>query len=54
MVAEKAWEKHVLHIIRLCDQLRKKKATSDEVASTLGLYEKRWQLWTTAGLFPLC
>ena len=49
-VAEKTREKHVLHIIRLYEQLRKKKATPEEVASTLGLYVKRWQCWTQAGL----
>jgi hypothetical protein len=49
-VAEKTREKHVLHIIRLYEQLRKKKATPEEVASTLGLYVKRWQCWAQAGL----
>ena len=44
-VAQKTREKHALHIIRLYEQLRQKKATSDEVASTLGLYVKRWQRW---------
>ena len=49
-VAEKTWEKHVLHIVRLYEQLRKKKATSTEMASTLGLYVTRWQRWAAAGL----
>jgi hypothetical protein len=49
-VAGKTREKHVLHIIRLYEQLRKKKATPEEVASTLGLYVKRWHCWTQAGL----
>ena len=49
-MAEKTREKHVSHIIRLYEQLRKKKATQEEVASTLGLYVKRWQCWTHAGL----
>jgi len=30
--------------------LRKKKATPEEVALTLGLYVKRWQRSTSAGL----
>jgi len=42
-VAEKTREKHVLHIVRLYEQLRQKKATSNEMAFTLGLYVKRWQ-----------
>ena len=49
-MAEKTWEKHALHIIQLYEQLRKKKATSDEMASTLGLYVKRSQRWAVAGL----
>jgi hypothetical protein len=49
-VAEKTWKKHALHIIRLYEQLRKKKATSTEMASSLGLYVKRWQRWAVAGL----
>jgi len=49
-VAEKTWEKHVLHIIQLYEQLRQKKATSNEMASSLGLYVKRWQRWAVAGL----
>ena len=49
-VAEKTVEKHVLQIIQLYEQLRKKKATPNEVASSLGLYVKRWQRWAVAGL----
>jgi hypothetical protein len=44
-------EKRSLHIIRLYEQLSKKKATPEEVASALGLYVKRWRRWTQAGLF---
>ncbi len=43
-------QKHALHIIQLYEQLRKKKATSIEMASTLGLYVTRWQRWAVAGL----
>ena len=50
-LARKTWAKHALHIIRLYEQLSKKKATSDEVASALGLYVKRWHRWTEAGLY---
>ena len=50
MQTEKTWEKHALHIIRLYEQLRQKKATSNETASTLGLYVTRWQRWAAAGL----
>jgi hypothetical protein len=32
------------------EQLRMKKATSDEMASALGLYVKRWQRWIKAGI----
>ena len=39
-----------LHIVRLYEQLRQKKATSNEMASTLGLYVTRWQRWAVAGL----
>jgi hypothetical protein len=39
-----------LHIIRLYEQLSKKKATPEEVASALGLYVKRWRRWTSSGL----
>ncbi len=49
-VAAKTWEKHALHIIQLYEQLRKKKATSNEMASTLGLYVTRWQRCAAAGL----
>ncbi len=49
-VAEKTWEKHAFHIVRLYEQLRIKKATSNEMASTLGLYVTRWQRWADAGL----
>jgi len=40
-VAEKVWGKHDLHIIPHYERLRQKKATSFEMASTLGLYVKR-------------
>ena len=43
-------ENHVLQIVRLYEQLRKKKATSNEMAFTLGQYVKRWQCWAAAGL----
>lgn len=49
-LAAKTWERHALHIVRLYEQQRKKKATSQEVASSLGLYVKRWQRWAVAGL----
>ena len=49
-VAAKTWERNALHIIQLYEQLRQKKATSNEMASTLGLYVKRWQRWAVAGL----
>jgi RNA-directed DNA polymerase len=49
-VAAKTVEKHVLHYRQLYEQLRNKKATSDEMALTLGQYVKRWQRWVTAGL----
>ena len=49
-VAEKTVEKHALRIIQLYEQLRIKKATSNEMASTLGLYVTRWQRWAVAGL----
>ena len=49
-VAAKTVEKHVLHYRQLYEQLRKKKATSDEMATVLGLYVKRWQRWVAAGL----
>jgi RNA-directed DNA polymerase len=49
-VAAKTVEKHVLHYRQLYEQLRKKKATSDEMALALGQYVKRWQRWVAAGL----
>jgi len=49
-LAEKTVEKHALHFVRLYEQLRQKKATSNEMASTLGLYVTRWQRWAVAGL----
>ncbi len=49
-VAEKTQAKHVSHINRLYEQLRKKKATPEEVVLTLGQYVKRWQRWTSTGL----
>jgi len=49
-VAAKTVEKHVLHYRQLYEQLRKKKATSDEMALVLGWYVKRWQQWAAAGL----
>jgi RNA-directed DNA polymerase len=49
-VAVKTVEKHVTHYRQLYEQLRKKKATSGEMASILGLYAKRWQRWAIAGL----
>jgi RNA-directed DNA polymerase len=48
-VAAKTVEKHVLHYRQLYEQLRKKKATSIEMASVLGLYVTRWQRWAAAG-----
>jgi hypothetical protein len=50
MQTEETWGKHALHIIQLYEQLRIKKATSTEMASTLGLYVRRWQRWAVAGL----
>lgn len=49
-VAHKTVNQHVLHYRRLYEQLRKRKATSEEMASILGLYVKRWQRWVAAGL----
>jgi hypothetical protein len=49
-VAAKTVEKHVLHYRQLYEQLRKKKATSDEMTLALDLYVKRWQRWAAAGL----
>jgi hypothetical protein len=51
-VAAKTVEKHVLHYRQLYEQLRNKKATSDEMALALGLYVKRWQRWVKACLRP--
>jgi RNA-directed DNA polymerase len=49
-VAAKTVEKHVLCYRQLYEQLRKKKATSDEMPLALGQYVKRWQRWAAAGL----
>jgi hypothetical protein len=49
-VAAKTVVKHVLHYRQLYEQLRMKKATSDEMALALGQYVKRWQHWADAGL----
>ncbi len=49
-IARITWQKHALHIIQLYEQLRQKKATSNEMAASLGLYVKRWQRWASAGL----
>jgi RNA-directed DNA polymerase len=49
-IARITWQKHALHITQLYEQLRKKKATSNEMASSLGLYVTRWQRWAVAGL----
>jgi hypothetical protein len=49
-VAAKTVVKHVLHYRQLYEQLRKKKATSDEMAIALGQYVKRWQRWAVNGL----
>ena len=49
-IARITWQKHALHIIQLYEQLRQKKATSNEMASTLGLYVLRWRRWAVAGL----
>jgi phage terminase large subunit-like protein len=49
-MATKTVEKHVLHYRQLYEQLRKKKATSDETSLASGLYVKRWQQWAAAGL----
>jgi hypothetical protein len=35
---------------QLYEQLSMKKATSDEMALDLGLYVKRWQRWSNAGI----
>jgi hypothetical protein len=39
-----------VHYRQLYEQLRKKKATSVEMALALGWYVKRWQRWAVAGL----
>ncbi|MFT7007344.1 MAG: hypothetical protein ACJAXJ_001859 [Colwellia sp.] len=49
-VAAKTVAKHVLHYRQLYEQLSMKKATSNEMASALGLYVKRWQRWGKAGI----
>jgi RNA-directed DNA polymerase len=49
-VAAETVEKHVLHHWQLYEQLRMKKATSDEMALTLGWYVKRWQRWVKVGI----
>jgi RNA-directed DNA polymerase len=49
-IARITWQKHALQIIRLYEQLRIKKATSKEMAVSLGLYVTRWQRWAVAGL----
>ena len=49
-IAQITWQKHALHIVQLYEQLRIKKATSNEMASSLGLYVTRWQRWAAAGL----
>jgi RNA-directed DNA polymerase len=49
-IARITWKKHAVHIIQLYEQLRQKKATSSEMASSLELYVTRWQRWAVAGL----
>jgi len=49
-VTAKTVEKHVVHYRQLYEQLRKKKATSDEMAIALGQYVKRWHRWVKAGI----
>jgi membrane-bound lytic murein transglycosylase len=49
-VARKTVEKHVLHWHQLYEQQKKKKATSEEMASILDCYVNRWQRWVAAGL----
>jgi hypothetical protein len=49
-IARITWQKHALHIIQLYEQLRQKKATSNEMAASLGLYVTRWQRWASAGM----
>jgi|GEM_PF-2326779 len=49
-VAKKTVEKHVLQFSQLYEQLKIKKATSSEMASSLGLYVNRWQRWAATEL----
>ena len=49
-VAKKTVEKHVIHWYQLYEQQKKRKATSEEAASILDQYVKRWQRWAVAGL----
>ncbi len=42
--------RHAEHYHRLYEQLRKRKATSNEMALVLGDYVSRWRRWCTAGL----
>lgn len=44
-VAHVTVKKHVDRIIRLYEQQKTKKATSEEMAVVLGLYVKRWRRW---------
>jgi hypothetical protein len=41
---------HVLHWHQLYEEQKKKKATSEEMASILDRYVNRWQRWAAAGL----
>ena len=43
-------KKHGERYCRLYEQLKRKKATSNEIAFVLEQYVKRWQCWYTAGL----
>ena len=43
-------DKSILRVIALNRLSGIKKATSSEMASSLGLYVKRWQRWAAAGL----
>ena len=49
-VAKKTVEKHVIRWYQLYEQQKKRKATSEETASILDQYVKRWQRWAVAGL----
>jgi hypothetical protein len=40
----------VLHWYQLYEQQKKKKASSEEMASILDRYVNRWQRWAAAGL----